>query len=308
MLKLLRNLRRQEWAMAAVCAVLILGQIYFDLALPDYMSSLTVLIKTPGSTLSDILHTGLEMLGCTLASAVLCVICGYLTAKVAAGFSFSIREAVFHKIADFGQQEMMTFSVPSLINRTTNDITQVQMLTAMGLQILIKSPVMAVWAIIKIVGKSWTLSAITAGFVAALLVMMAVIIGVVVPQTEPGDRLMFQNSFYSEVLGSIEYHARQQGYHILISATDANESYLTLAKQRNLDGIIVIGMYPSEFYQQMKKSQIPDRADRQLLQRLFTITTSASTTPTAAIWPPSMCCSAATGKQPFSPGASRRTA
>ena len=98
MLKLLRNLRRQEWAMAAVCAVLILGQINFDLALPDYMSSLTVLIKTPGSTLSDILHTGLEMLGCTLASAVLCVICGYLTAKVAAGFSFSIREAVFHMV------------------------------------------------------------------------------------------------------------------------------------------------------------------------------------------------------------------
>ena len=83
------------------------------------------------------------------------------------------------------------------------------------------------------------------------------LIGVVVPQTEPGDRLMFQNSFYSEVLGSIEYFARQQGYHILISATDANESYLTLAKQRNLDGIIVIGMYPDEFYQEMKKTQIP---------------------------------------------------
>lgn len=83
------------------------------------------------------------------------------------------------------------------------------------------------------------------------------LIGVVVPQTEPGDRLMFQNSFYSEVLGSIEYYARQQGYHILISATDANESYLTLAKQRNLDGIIVIGMYPNEFYHQMKKTQIP---------------------------------------------------
>ena len=83
------------------------------------------------------------------------------------------------------------------------------------------------------------------------------LIGVVVPQTEPGDRLMFQNSFYSEVLGSIEYYARLQGYHILISATDANESYLTLAKKRNLDGIIVIGMYPDEFYQQMKKTQIP---------------------------------------------------
>lgn len=83
------------------------------------------------------------------------------------------------------------------------------------------------------------------------------LIGVVVPQTEPGERLMFQNSFYSEILGSIEYYARQEGYHILISATDANESYLTLAKKRNLDGIIVIGMYPDEFYQQMKKTQIP---------------------------------------------------
>lgn len=83
------------------------------------------------------------------------------------------------------------------------------------------------------------------------------LIGVVVPQTEPGDRLMFQNSFYSEILGSIEYYARQRGYHILISATDANESYMTLARQRNLDGIIVIGMYPDAFYQQMKKTQIP---------------------------------------------------
>ena len=219
MLKLLRNLRRQEWAMAAVCAVLILGQIYFDLALPDYMSSLTVLIKTPGSTLSDILHTGLKMLGCTLASAVLCVICGYLTAKVAAGFSFSIREAVFHKIADFGQQEMMTFSVPSLINRTTNDITQVQMLTAMGLQILIKSPVMAVWAIIKIVGKSWTLSAITAGFVAALLVMMAVIIGVVVPRFRRVQKL-----------------------------TD----HINLVARENLNGINVVHAYNAEDYQNAK--------------------------------------------------------
>lgn len=219
MLKLLRNLRWQEWAMAAVCAVLILGQINFDLALPDYMSSLTVLIKTPGSTLSDILHTGLEMLGCTLASAVLCVICGYLTAKVAAGFSFSIREAVFHKIADFGQQEMMTFSVPSLINRTTNDITQVQMLTAMGLQILIKSPVMAVWAIIKIVGKSWTLSAITAGFVAALLVMMAVIIGVVVPRFRRVQKL-----------------------------TD----HINLVARENLNGINVVHAYNAEDYQNAK--------------------------------------------------------
>lgn len=83
------------------------------------------------------------------------------------------------------------------------------------------------------------------------------LIGVVIPQTEPGDRLMFQNSFYGEVLGSIEYSARQKGYHILISSTDANESYLTLAKQRDLDGIIVIGVYPDDFYHRMKETQIP---------------------------------------------------
>lgn len=190
MLKLLKQLRRKEWLMALLCVVLVLGQIYFDLSLPDYMSNLTVLIKTPGSTMSDILQTGLEMLGCTLASAVLCVICGFLTAKVAAGFGFSVREAVFNKIADFGQHEMMSFSVPSLINRTTNDITQIQMLVAMGLQILIKSPIMAVWAILKIIDKSWTLSAITAGFVVALLVMMVVIIQVVVPRFRRVQKLV----------------------------------------------------------------------------------------------------------------------
>ena len=219
MLKLLRNMRRREWVMAAVCAVLILGQIYFDLSLPDYMSNLTVLIKTPGSTMADILRTGGEMLGCTLASAVLCVICGYLSAKVAAGFSYSIREAVFHKIADFGQQEMMAFSVPSLINRTTNDITQVQMLVSMGLQILIKSPIMAVWAVIKIVGKSWTLSAITAGFVVALLVMMVVIIGVVVPRFRRVQKL-----------------------------TD----HINLVARENLTGINVVHAYNAEDYQNAK--------------------------------------------------------
>ena len=176
--------------MAAVCAVLILGQIYFDLSLPDRMSELTVLIKTPGSAMDDILRTGLDMLGCTLASAVLCVVCGHLTARVAAGYGYSLREAVFNKIADFGQQEMMAFSVPSLIDRTTNDITQIQMVVAMGLQILIKSPVMAVWAIVKIVNKSWTLSAITAGFVVALLVLMVVIIAVVVPRFRRVQRMM----------------------------------------------------------------------------------------------------------------------
>ena len=219
MLKLLRQMRRREWLMAAVCTVCILGQIYFDLTLPDYMSNLTVLIKTPGSTMNQILQTGAQMLGNTLASALLCVGSGFLTAKVAAGFSYSLRDAVFCKIADFGQQEMTAFSVPSLINRTTNDITQVQMFVSMGLQILIKAPVMAVWAILKIVDRSQTLSAITAVFVAALLLMMGVVIGLVAPRFRRVQKL-----------------------------TDR----INLVARENLTGIRVVHAYNAESYQNEK--------------------------------------------------------
>ena len=205
--------------MAAACTVCILGQIYFDLTLPDYMSNLTVLIKTPGSTMNQILQTGAQMLGNTLASALLCVGSGFLTAKVAAGFSYSIRDAVFCKIADFGQQEMTAFSVPSLINRTTNDITQVQMFVSMGLQILIKAPVMAVWAILKIVDRSQTLSAITAVFVAALLLMMGVVIGLVAPRFRRVQKL-----------------------------TDR----INLVARENLTGIRVVHAYNAESYQNEK--------------------------------------------------------
>ena len=183
-----------------MCAVFVLGQIYFDLKLPDYMSELTVLIKTPGSEMHQIWDTGLSMLGCTLVSGLLCVACGFLAAKVAAGYSYTVREAVFNQVADFGQEEIQKFSVPSLINRTTNDITQIQMLVSMGLQILIKAPVMAVWAIIKIIGKSWTLSAITAGFVVALIAMMLIVLRTVLPrfkivqrQTDDINRIAREN-------------------------------------------------------------------------------------------------------------------
>ena len=100
MFELLKKMKRKEWLTAGLCAILVLGQIYFDLRLPDYMSDLTVLIKTPGSAMSDIWQTGLEMLGCTLASALLAVICGYLAAQTAAGFSYTIREKVFNQVAD----------------------------------------------------------------------------------------------------------------------------------------------------------------------------------------------------------------
>ena len=181
MLKLLKNMRRREALMALLCALLVVGQVYFDLRLPDYMSDLTVLIKTSGAT-DDILNVGLQMLGCTLASAVLAIACGYLASKTASGFSFTVREKLFGHVMDIGNEEMQDFSVPSLITRTTNDITQIQMIIAMGLQMIIKAPIMAVWAIIKILGKSWELSAVTAAFVVVLCAAILSIMRVCIPR------------------------------------------------------------------------------------------------------------------------------
>ena len=181
MIKLLKNMRRREMGMALACLVLVVAQVYFDLRLPDYMTQLTVLIKTSGTT-GEILHIGLQMLGCALASALLAVGCGYLAAKTAAGFSFAVREKLFHHVMDIGSEEMQDFSVPSLITRTTNDVTQIQMIVAMGLQMVLKAPIMAVWAIAKILGKSWQLSAVTAAFVVAICIAMLLIMGSCIPR------------------------------------------------------------------------------------------------------------------------------
>ena len=182
MIKLLKRMRKREALMALLCAVLVVAQVYFDLKLPDYMTRLTTLIKTPGSVTADILSVGGEMLLCTLASAVLAVGCGYLAAKTASGFSFSVRADLFHHVMDAGSEEMQSFSVPSLITRTTNDITQIQMIVAMGLQMLMKAPIMAVWAIIKILGKSWTLSAVTGCFVVVIVAVVLLIMSSCLPR------------------------------------------------------------------------------------------------------------------------------
>ena len=168
MIKLFKQMRRKEALMALFCAVLVVGQVWFELRLPDYMTQLTTLIKTPGSTSGDIWNVGVQMLLVTLGSAVLSIGCGFLAAKCASGFSFTVRDKLFHHVMACGSEEMQGFSVPSLITRTTNDITQIQMIVAMGLQMIIKAPIMAVWAVIKILGKSWELSAVTAAFVVVL--------------------------------------------------------------------------------------------------------------------------------------------
>ena len=182
MTRLLKRMRRQEAMMALLCAVLVAAQVYFDLRLPDYMAQLTKLIKIPGSETADILNVGLQMLGCTLASALLAVACGFLAAKTASGFSFTVREKLFHQVMNVGSEEMHGFSVPSLITRTTNDITQIQMIVAMGLQMIIKAPIMAVWAVIKILGKSWELSAVTAGFVVVICSTVVAVMATCLPR------------------------------------------------------------------------------------------------------------------------------
>ena len=181
MLKLIKNMRRKEKEMTLLCLVFVVVQIYFDLRLPDYMTELTMLIKTSGTT-ADIAAVGLKMLGCTAASAVLAIACGFLAAKTASGFSFAVREKLFRHVMDIGSEEMQDFSIPSLITRTTNDITQIQMIIAMGLQMMIKAPIMAVWAIIKILGKSWELSAVTAAFVVVLFTTLLLIMGSCIPR------------------------------------------------------------------------------------------------------------------------------
>lgn len=182
MIKLLKKMGKREALMAVLCTILVLGQVYFDLTLPDYMTDLTMMLNTAGSETSDILNVGLKMLGCTLASAALAIGCGYLSSKTASGFSYTIREKLFNHVMDMGSEEMQDFSIPSLITRTTNDITQIQMIISMGLQMIIKSPIMAVWAVIKILGKSWELSAVTAAFVVVICVFVLAVMATCIPR------------------------------------------------------------------------------------------------------------------------------
>lgn len=190
MLKILKRMRKREWIMAILCIVLILGQIWFDLTLPDYMKQLTTLIQSGQNDTAAIKATGLKMLGCALGSLMLTVICGYVTAQLSAGFSYTLREDIFEKVTRMDKQEMNRLSIPSLIVRTTNDVNQIQMLFSMGLMVIVKAPIMAVWAILKIIGKSLKLSMITGAYVLVILGMMAVMIALIVPRFKKVQRLL----------------------------------------------------------------------------------------------------------------------
>ena len=215
MLKLLKYMKKRERLMVLGCIALIVGQIYFDLTMPDFMSDLTVLIKTPGSEMADILSVGAKMLGCTLASALLAIACGFLTSRIAAGYSYAVREKLFSHVMLLGKAETSRFSIPSLITRTTNDITQLQMIVVMGLQSLVKAPIMAVWAIIKILGKSWELSAVTASAVVVICTTVLIIMSICLPRFRKVQRLTdAQNRLARENLTGINVvHAfNAEGY------------------------------------------------------------------------------------------------
>ena len=182
MIRLFKQMSKKDRWLVLLCIFLVGGQVYFDLTLPDYTKEITTLISTESSVLADYFSAGGKMLACALCSAVLAVIVGYFAAKIAADFSFDIREKLFHKVSAFGSGEIKKFSTASLITRTTNDITQIQMVVAMGLQVMIKAPIMAIWAVCKIVGKSWQLSVVTASAVILLITTIVVLLVVLLPK------------------------------------------------------------------------------------------------------------------------------
>ncbi len=182
MLKIFRFMKKRDLGYALLCLILVAGQVWFDLTMPDYMSDITKLIVTPGSPMTEIWIAGAKMLSCALGSAALAVIVGYFASRLASNFSYTVREKVFYHVTDFGAREMKKFSTASLITRTTNDITQIQMLVAMGLQVMIRAPIMAVWAVLKIMGKSWELSLLTAGAVLLIMIVILVLMKLVLPK------------------------------------------------------------------------------------------------------------------------------
>ena len=190
MIKLFKNFTKKDWLLILVCFVLIFIQVWLELRIPDYMSKITELIQTDNSTMSDIIKQGIYMILCAFGSLATAVVVGYFAANVSSNFSMAIRKLVFDKVQKFSTAEIKKFRTSSLITRTTNDVTQLEMLIAMGLQAFIKAPIMAVWAISKILNKSIELSALTGLCVVVLLATVIVLMIVVLPRFEVVQKLI----------------------------------------------------------------------------------------------------------------------
>lgn len=182
MLKILKNLTKKEWSLAALALVFIVAQVWLDLTMPDYMSEITILVQTPGSEMSEILTAGGKMLLCALGSLIASVLTILCAARIGSNLSYTLRRQLFGKVQEFSMEEIGHFSTASLITRSTNDITQVQMLIIMGLEMLLKAPIKAVWAVCKIAGKDWHWTLATGIAVAALLLLVGLSIVIVLPK------------------------------------------------------------------------------------------------------------------------------
>ncbi len=219
MKSIFKNLKTREWTFMGISAALIVFQVWLDLKLPDYMKEITALIQTDGSTMGQIWTAGGWMLLCALGSGASSVLVGFFSAQVAATLSMRLRERLFDKVNSFSIEEINRFSTASLITRSTNDVTQIQNMVAMGLQVIVKAPIMAIWAITKILDKSWQWSALTAGAVGILLIMIIVVVTVALPRFKKIQRL-----------------------------TDN----INRVMRENLTGIRVVRAYNAEEYQQKK--------------------------------------------------------
>ena len=182
MIKLFKNLTKIDWLIALVVVILVVFSVFLDLKMPEYMSDITILVQTDGNTMKDILIAGAHMMACAFGSLFCTIAVGFFTSLLSARFSRTIRRKLFAKVEDFGLAEIKKFHTSSLITRTTNDVTQIETLLAMGLQLVIKSPVMAIWALLKIFGKSAELSMVTAVGVVIIVVTNMLIISIVTPR------------------------------------------------------------------------------------------------------------------------------
>lgn len=222
MIRIFKNLTKKEWLLLSAAVLFIVGQVWLDLKLPDYMSEITVLVQTEGSEMSEILIAGGKMLLCAFGSLVSAIVVAVLASKVSTNFGAIMRGKMFEKVQEFSMEEIGKFSTASLITRTTNDVQQVQMLIVMGLQAIIKAPIMAVWAICKIYNKSWQWTAATAAAVVILLILV-----------------------FSCVLLALPKFKKLQTY------TDD----LNRVTRENLTGLNVVRAYNAEEYQEAKFEQ-----------------------------------------------------
>lgn len=225
MLRIFKYLKKDEWTLMLSSVIFIVLQVWLDLKLPDYMAKITMLIQMEGTTVTDLIEPGAYMLLCAVGSMIAAVIVGFFSSKIAAGLSKRLRGNVFNKTLSFSMAEMNRFSTPSLITRSTNDITQVQFFVAMGLQVIIKAPILATWAIIKISNKSWQWTTATGVAVLLLCMMLSVIIIFAIPK-----------------------------FKIIQTLTDN----LNRVTRENLTGIRVVRAYNAETHQQDKFEKAND--------------------------------------------------